>query len=60
MTWKIQHAMQDDAIRTAGIHSAFIPLTGLKYSYGKISSLFTDISVFPCKISGTELARPLI
>ena len=60
MTWKIQHPMQDDAIRTARIHSAFIPVTGLKCSYGKISSPFSDISVFLCEISETELARPLI
>ena len=32
MTWKIQHPMQDDAIRTARIHSAFILVTGLKCS----------------------------
>ena len=34
----IQRAMQDDAIRTARIHPAFIPVTGLKCSCGKISS----------------------
>ena len=35
----IQRAMQDNAIRTARIHPAFIPVTGLKCSsYGKISS----------------------
>ena len=29
MKWKIQQAMQDDAIRTARLRSAFIPVTGL-------------------------------
>ena len=38
MMWNIQQAMQDDAIRTTRIHSAFIPVTGLKCSCGKISS----------------------
>ena len=44
MMWKIQQAMQDDAIRTARIHPAFISVTGLKCSYGKISSPLTEIS----------------
>ena len=48
MMWKIQQAMQDDAIWTARIHPAFFPVTGLKYSYGKISSPVT------------ETARPLM
>ena len=39
MMWNIQQTMQDDAIRTARIHPAFIPVTGLKCSCGKISSL---------------------
>ena len=30
MMWKIQWAMQDDAIRAASVHVAFIPVTGLK------------------------------
>ena len=30
--------MRDDAIRLARIHQAFIPVTGLKCSYAKISS----------------------
>ena len=60
MIWKIQQAMQDDAIRTATIHSAFIPVTGMKCSYGKISSPLTEISVGKTEISGTEPARPLI
>ena len=38
ITWKIQHAMQDDAIRIARIHPAFIPVTGLKRSCDKIFS----------------------
>ena len=37
--WSIQQAMQDDSIRTARINPAFIPVTGLKFSCGKISSL---------------------
>ena len=53
MMWKIQQSMQDDAIWTATIHPAFIPVTGLKCSHGKISSPLTEIS-------GTEPARPLI
>ena len=38
MMWKIQQTMQDiaDFIRT--IHPAFIPVTGLKCSYGKFSA----------------------
>ena len=39
MMWNIQQAMQDDAIRTARINPAFVPVTGLKFSCGKISSL---------------------
>ena len=35
MMWKIQQSMQDDAIWTATIHPAFIPVTGLKCSHGK-------------------------
>ena len=52
---KIQQAMQDDAIRTARIHPAVHPgnRRGMKCSYGKISSLLTEIS-------GTEPARLLI
>ena len=33
---------------------AFIPVTGLKCSYGKLSSSFTEISVGKTEISGTE------
>ena len=58
--WKIQQAMQDDAIRTARTHPAFIPVTCLKCSYGKISSPLTEISVGKNEISGTEPACPLI
>ena len=36
MMWKIWQAMQDNAIQTTRIHPAFIPVTGLKCSYGKI------------------------
>ena len=52
--------MQEDAIRTARNHSAFIPVTGLKCSYGKISSSLTNILVFPSEISETKPARSLI
>ena len=42
MKWKIQRAI---AIQTARIHSAFIPVTGMNCSYGKISmSPLTEIS----------------
>ena len=30
MMWKIHWAMQDDAIRAARVHVAFMPVTGLK------------------------------
>ena len=52
MMWKIQQAMQDDA--------EFIPVTGLKCSYGKIFSPLTEIPVGKTEISGTDPARPLI
>ena len=35
----------------------FIPVTGMKCSYGKISSPLTEISVGKTEISGTERAR---
>ena len=38
----------------------FIPVTGVKCSYGKISSPLTEISVGKTEISGTEPTRPLI
>ena len=38
----------------------FIPVTGMKCSYGKISSPLTEISVGKTEISATESARPLI
>ena len=38
----------------------FIPVTGMKCSYGKISSPLTEISVGKTEISETEPARPLI
>ena len=57
--WKIQQAMQDDAIRSARIHPSFIPVTGLKCSYGKISSPLTENPVGKTAISGTEPARSL-
>ena len=43
MKWKIQQAMQDDAIQSARIHSAFISKTGLNCSYGKVCSSLTEI-----------------
>ena len=60
MMWKIQQSMQDDAIWTATIHPAFIPVTGPKCSHGKISSPLTEISVGKTEKSGTVPARPLI
>jgi len=36
--------MQDDAIQTARVHPAFIQVTGMKCSCGKISNPFTEIS----------------
>ena len=50
---KIQLAIQDDAIRTARIHPSFIPVTGRKCSYGKISSPLIEIPVGKTEISGT-------
>jgi len=60
MMWKIQQSMQGDAIRTARIYPAFIPVTGLKCSHGKISSSLAEILVGKTEKSGTEPARPLI
>ena len=60
MLWTIEQAMQDDAIRTTRIHPAFIPVTGLKCSYGKISRPLTEILIGKTEISGAEPARPLI
>ena len=60
MMWKIQQAMQDDAEFIRRIHPAFIPVTGLKCSNGKIFSPLTEIPVGKTEISGTEPARPLI
>ena len=47
LMWKIQQEKQDDAefIRRIRIHPAFIPVTELKCSYGKFSSLLTKIPV---------------
>ena len=53
MMWKTQQAIQDDFIRDARIHPAFILVTELKCSYGKIFSPLTEIP-------GTEPARPLM
>ena len=59
MMWKIQQAKQDDAEFIRKINPAFLPVTGLKCSYGKISSPLREIPVGKTEISGTELARPL-
>ena len=47
MMWKIQQAMQDDAEFIRRIHPAFIPVSGLKCSYGKIfiGQIYYNISV---------------
>ena len=42
------------------IHPAFIWVTGLKRSYGKISTSLTEIPVGKTEISETEPAHPLI
>ena len=60
MMWKIQQAMQEDAIRTARIHPAVHPGNRDEVAYGKISSPLTEISVGKTEISATEPARPLI
>lgn len=52
--------MQDDAIQTVRIHHAFIPVFGLKCSYGKIPCPLTEISVGKTEILLTELASPLV
>ena len=56
--WKIQQAKQDDAEFIRKINPAFLPVTGLKCSYGKISSPLSEIPVGKTEISGTEFARP--
>ena len=50
----------DNAEFTQRIHLAFIPVTGLKCSYGNIFSPLTEIPVGKTEISGTEPAHPLI
>ena len=57
MMYLIYQAMQVDAMRAARIHPAFILVTGLKCSYGKISSPLTEIPVGKTEISGTEPSR---
>ena len=56
MKWKIQESTQDDAVRTARVHSAFLPVTGLNCSYGKIYSALTEISETEpaCPFTGTH------
>ena len=58
--WKIQQAMQDDAIRAVRIHTAFIPVTEMTCLCGKLFSPLTEIPVGKIEIPGTEPARPLI
>ena len=61
MMWKIQKAMQHDAISAARVPSpAFIPVTRRKCSQGKISSPLSEIQVGKTEISGNQPARPLI
>ena len=63
MVWKIQQAMQDDAIWTARIHAAFISVTGLKCSelhMTKCPAHLPKIPVGKTEISGTEPGCPLI
>ena len=43
MMWKIQQGKQDDAKFIRKINPAFLPVTGLKCSYGKISSPLSEI-----------------
>ena len=54
---EIQQAMQDNAI---WVHLTFIPVTGLKCSYGKIFSPLTKIPVGKTQISGFEPVHSLI
>ena len=60
MMWKIQEAKKTMPSGLPEFILPFIPLTGMKCSYGKISSLLTEISVGKTEISGTKPARPLI
>ena len=60
MMWKIQQAMQDDAIRTARIHPAVHPGNRDEVFIWQNSSPLTEISVGKTEISETEPARPLM
>ena len=60
MMWKIQEAKKTMPSGLPEFIPPFIPLTGMKCSYGKISSLLTEILVGKTEISGTKPARPLI
>ena len=44
MMWKIQQGKQDDAEFIRNINHAFLPVTGLKCSYGKISSPLSEMN----------------
>ena len=60
MMWKIKQAMEDDASGPPEFNPPFIPVTGMKCSYGTISSPLTEVSVGKTEISGTEQARPIV
>ena len=48
------------SLEQARVHPAFVPVTGLKCSYGNVFSPLTEIPVGKTEISGTEPTRPLI
>ena len=52
--------MQDDAIGAARVYTAFIPVTGLKCSYGEISSPLTEDLGWKNPDLGNRANRPLI
>ena len=52
MMWKIQQAKEGDAEFIRRIHPAFIPVTELACSNGKMSSPLTEIRVGKTEISG--------
>ena len=55
----MKNKMQEDVIGAVRNHPAFIPITRLECSYGKISSPPTMILVGKTEISGTYPARHL-
>ena len=61
MMWKIQQAMQDDAIRTARIHPAVQPSNRDEvFIWQKFSARLPRSRLEKTEISVTEPARPLI